>query len=78
MTVSEVPSCRTKPKRNTVTLSVVSKTLCSPIQWGLQIAREQEEDTGGFHVFPVTERPVNEQVVRAHSAIPFKTLKELK
>lgn len=46
--VAVVPSCGTKPKRNTVTLTVTSKTLCSPIQQGLQIAREQGEDTGGF------------------------------
>lgn len=72
------PSCRTRPKkRNSVTLIVTPKTLCSPLQQGLQIAKEPGEDTGGFHVFPVTERQVDGQVVREHSAVPFKMLKDL-
>lgn len=59
-------------------MTVTSKTLCSPVQQGLQIAREQGEDIGGFHVSPVTERQVDGQIIREHSAVPFKMLKDLK
>lgn len=79
MAAPAAPSCGTRPKeQNTVTLTVTPKTLCSPLQQGLQIAKEQGEDTRGFHVFPVTERHVDGQVVREHSPVPLKTLKDPK
>jgi hypothetical protein len=53
----------------------------SPLQKALLQAQMCGEDTPGFHVYPVLERPDSnnpQTFVRVHEQVSFKTLKEFK
>ncbi|XP_058428038.1 endogenous retrovirus group K member 21 Gag polyprotein-like [Marmota monax] len=73
--IRQVPAKRTKINR----YAGLTMTFLTPFQRGIKKAQEDGEDTSGFQLFPVFEQ-VNEQDqrVRVHAVIPFKTIKELK
>ncbi|XP_071470629.1 endogenous retrovirus group K member 10 Gag polyprotein-like [Marmota flaviventris] len=73
--IQPVPAKRTKINR----CAGLTMTFLTPFQRGIKKAQEDGEDTSGFQLFPVFEQ-VNEQDqrVRVHAVIPFKTIKELK